>query len=413
MKSFTTVAAVLLITIGWSIASAQPRGGGAGTIVDPPKPTKPKATTPVRIREVRSTIRVVTPTTGSLSVAAASNANLLVEPLDNKRAEGQEGTVPAGERIFVFNNLKPGRYRVAGVLDKHHPAQEVIVIRANKSESLTLDFPPIIYSVTINTNVSTGEIKYAPEGQPLTSVAQIVNNKVQLHLPVGQYKFEIEPSDYGYEKASEVVTLDKDRVLDVALKRNVESTTTLSANWTKAGLQEWEMPATWQESSRTLLVKGAGVALPREKGLRYYRDFKLESNVRMINGVALSFVVRARDAQNYYLVQVTGANADEPHMLRLYLVKNGVERRIMAVSFSSAARQKMAGGKPFDLYLKMVGFEIKVDIQDSDEGKPYALGILQDLDRNFAVGAVGIAARGQEENVIERFVVCTGAECSN
>ncbi|HXQ70079.1 MAG TPA: hypothetical protein VN844_06310, partial [Pyrinomonadaceae bacterium] len=102
-------------------------------------------------------VRLVTPTTGSLSVAAASNANLLVESLDNKKAEAQGGTVPAGERIFVFNNLRPGRYRVAGELDKHHPLEKVVVIRANKSESLTLDFSPIIYSITINTNVSTGE----------------------------------------------------------------------------------------------------------------------------------------------------------------------------------------------------------------------------------------------------------------
>jgi hypothetical protein len=55
----------------------------------------------------------------------------------------------------------------------------------------------------------------------------------------------------------------------------------------------------------------------------------------------------------------------------------------------------------------MIDYEIAVDIVDSQTGSPYMLGVLTDPDHNFAVGAVGIAARRNEENVIERFIVCT------
>jgi hypothetical protein len=182
--------------------------------------------------------------------------------------------------------------------------------------------------------------------------------------------------------------------------------------WTKEGLQEWEMPAGWQDSRRTLLVKGAGVALPREKGFRFYRDFQLVSNAKMNNGMAVSFALRARDAQNYYLLQLTGAKADERHVVRLYIVKNGVARRIRAVPFSSSAAKVMDSGQFFSVTIKVVGYEMAVEINDSETGGSHTLGVLTDPDQNFPVGAVGIAVRGEEENVIERFVVCTGAKCS-
>jgi hypothetical protein len=197
----------------------------------------------------------------------------------------------------------------------------------------------------------------------------------------------------------------------MTVKRIILSTDTLSPTWTTAGLQEWEMPAGWQDSKRNLLVKGPGVALPREQGYRFYKDFRLASTVKMSNGVALSFALRARDSHNYYLLQLTGANSDDPHMLRLYILKNGVERRIRAIPIASSAARPMDSGQFFSVSIKMIGYEITVEIEDSQTGAPYPLGVLTDPDHNFDVGAVGIAARNQEENVIARFVVCTGDKC--
>jgi hypothetical protein len=401
------LAAALVFSIGSAPGVLGQGVGTPGTITKP----KPKVIGAKVRTAVKTEYRLVTRTTGSLSVAANSGSNLLVEPLNNKRAEGQEGTVPATEGIFIFNDLKSGRYRVAGTLAGHHPTEKEITIEANKSQSLTLVFQPILFSLTINTNVSTGELKYAPEGQPLTNVASIVNGKVELKLPQRRYTLEIRPGEFGYETWTGTISLDKDQVLPIAAKRIVLSTDTLSPTWTKAGLQEWDMPAGWQDSKRNLLIKGPGVALPREQGYRFYKDFKLASTGRMSNGVALSFALRARDSQNYYLLQLTGANSDDPHMLRLYLFKNGVERRIGAIPIASSAARPMDAGQFFTVTIKMIDYEINVEIEDSQTGAPYPLGRLTDPGHNFDVGAVGIAARNQEENVIGRFVVCTGDKC--
>lgn len=398
-----------------SVVKGQVVGGKGGTVKDPtPTGTAPSRRTNAPVKTViRTVIERVTPTTGSLSVAAESKSAILVEPIKIRNAQGQQGVVPSGERIFVFVDLKPGRYRVAGTLAGHQPVETEVVIAANRSQSATLNFRPILHSVTINTNVSTGDLMYAPEGQPLSNVVSIQNKSVQLELPAGNYVVEIRAAEFGYESLHKTFSLTGDQtVLEMPLKRIALTTDTLSPTWTNAELQAWDMPTAWKpDAKKNLTVKGTGVALPREEGYRYYKDFKLSSSARMLNGVALSFALRARDSQNYYLLQLTGEKTDEPFTVRLFVVKNGVEQRIRAIPIPRAGAKAMGQGQFFSVSIKMIDFAITVEIEDSETGAPYPLGVLTDPARNFAVGAVGIAGHPNEENVIGRFVVCTGDKC--
>ena len=73
----------------------------------------------------------------------------------------------------------------------------------------------------------------------------------------------------------------------------------------------------------------------------------------------------------------------------------------------------MTTGQFFTVTVKMVDYAITVEIEDSDTGAPYPLGVLTDPNHNFAVGAVGLAGRSNEDTVVGRFVVCTGDRCLN
>ena len=410
---------MLAVSVFAVSAVAQRVGGGGSTVRDTSKPTvkapAPKPTNPTikTVYKTRVERVTVTPTMGSLSVAAESNATILVEPLNLKNVQGQQGVVPPGEGIFVFNDLKPGRYRVAGTLEGYHPVEKDTVIAANKSQSLTLDFQPILYSVIINTNITSGELRYAPEGQPLSKVEPIQSKRVQLSLPAGKYVVEIVPSEFGYETQRQTFSLTTDQtVLDIPLKRIVLTTDTLAPIWTSAELRDWDMPAAWApDSKKNLTVKGTGLAFPRQETLRYYKDFKLSSSVKMLNGAAASFALRARDSQNYYLLQLTGDRSDEPYTVRLFVVRNGIEQRIRAIPIPRAGAKAMATGQFFSVTIKMIDFAITVEIEDSDTGAPYPLGVLTDPAHNFPIGAVGLAGHANEENVIGRFVVCTGEKC--
>ena len=397
----TLLAAILQLLITTSLVLGQ-------AIATPTRTTK----APVKIITKYIT-KPVTPTTGRLFVSAEPNAVVLIEPKRVRNGgEPLQGTVPAGRRDIIFNDLKPGHYRVAGALAGYKEAETEIDIAANRSDSLTLNFVQILYVATIQTNIDTGELTYGEEGKPLNRRESIRNGKVQLKLPEGTYELEITPDDPGFEALHKSIPLKQDKTFNYELTR-LRSVTPLAPTWTPTVLQGWDTPPGWKADSRHhLIAKGTGLGWPRDPSVRYYQNFLLESNVKMTNDVAISFALRIRDPRNYYLLQLTGEKADEQNVLRLFLVKDGIETRLQGVQISRSKAAAMASGQFVNISIKMKDFEVTVAIVDPSTGDHFTLGALSDPGHRFAIGGVGIAARSNEENVIERFVVCPASpEC--
>jgi hypothetical protein len=339
---------------------------------------------------------------------AETGAVILIEPLDIRNTQAQKGTVPEGERALIFNDLKPGNYRVAATLAGYHETERTsVAVKRNASEKVTLNFEPILYSVTINTNVD-GELKYGKEGQ-IPNSRPVQNKTIKLQLPAGDYIGEIEPAEPVYKKGHQSFTVNDNLVLEIRLKRIAFSKETFSPQWTDVELQSWEVPAGWHASSGNLMVKGGGIGLPRDESKRYYRDFQVISDVKIINGIGAAFALRAQDSKNYYLLQLTGERSDEPYYVRLFVVKNGIEQRVQALKIPNEAAGALKAGQFFTVQIRVSDNHIAVEIVDNQAAIVYPLGELLDSNRNFAAGAVGIAARANEENAVFRFVVCT--EC--
>ncbi len=360
-----------------------------------------------------------TVTTGTLSVAAEPNAIIRLESV--KGGEALEGNVPASEKLFIYNNLRPGTYRVAAALDGYKPTEEKIQIVANKNKGVTLNLEPILYTIRITTNIRTGEVRYAPveayteAGQkkykPIgeTRLALIENSMAVLPaLRKGIYGVDIRASEPGYEDRLGSIAVpddtDNEEVkLDVAL-RNLRSTDTFSVLTS----DQWVLPANWRIASYLLSTSGKGIAFPLQERYRHYTDFQLISDAKMINGIAVSFVARASvNPENYYLIQLTGANADEPFVLSGYVVKNGIRERLQSVPIAHL-KATIKQNQFFKISVKMKDNNIEVSVADSQTGEYFPLGVLADANRRFIpIGAVGIYADGKEQNQFGSFIVCT------
>jgi hypothetical protein len=395
-------------------------GGGGGGGSPRKRPTVRNTATTTTVRTVtRTKTVVVTPTTGTLSVAAEPGAAILVEPL--RGGDALEGEVDRDERLFIFNNLRPGTYRVAAELDGYTDAEKEVTVVANRPASVTLELRPITYNVNVTANINRGEVRYAPvvgQKDPSgeikytatgeTRLAQLQNGRVTLpNLRTGTYGLDIRSEEVGYQTLLATITLPGKTDYNVELKKLLSSKT-FSATWTN--LEGWEAPGGWMIETRKLAVRGPGIALPKDESFRYYSDFQLSSDVKMLNGVAASFVLRAQDKQNYYLIQLTGAKADEPYVLRGFIVRNGAPQRMGAPIPIDAFAATLKDNQFFNVSIKATDNNFNVSITDSQTGDLLPLGILSDNNRNFRVGAVGIAVRDIEQNEIGRFIVCT-PEC--
>ena len=383
-------------------------------------PPKPKAVYGTRTQKVASTRNAhPTVTTGTLSVAAPPNAAIVLEPI--KGGVAREGNVPPNEGLFIYSNLPPGTYRVAAALDGYKPVEQKIQIAANKAKGVTLELEPILYTITITTNVSAGEVRYAPveayteagekKFRPIgvTRVVPIVGRVATLRgLIQGKYGLDIR-GDFGsgYEARLVSITLpdasEKEEInLDVALKY-IRSTETFSGLLS----YQWDLPPGWSVASYLLSANGKGISIAHEERYRHYTDFQMVTDAKMLNGIAVSFVLRASEnLSDYYLVRLTGAKAEEPFLLSGYAVRNGVKERLQSVPIPHLSRT-LKENQFFKVSIIVKDNNIEVSIADSQTGEFFPLGVLIDPNRRFPIGAVGIYAEGKEQSQYGSFIVCS------
>ncbi len=386
--------------------------------------SKPQTRYATRTNTVTVTKTVVrAPNTGAIVVSAEPGATVVVE--SKRGGVGSDLTIPQGVDQVAFNKLTPGQYRVAASLEGYKDSEREVTVRAGEPATVSMSMQPELFTVTIETNVPSGNIIYAPVVaaglDPATGktkynrapgdarVTPITNGRAMLaNLRQGDYGLDIAASDPSYEMLNASISLPSPTTTIPVTLSNIESKGTFAATWTN--LEAWNAPGGWRIQDRKLFVSGRGIALPREVLNRNFKDFQMVSDVKMVNGVAATFIVHAQNESNYYLIQLTGPNSDEPYVLRGFLVRNGAPQRIGASIPLDAFTQTLKPNQFFTVTMNGIGNSFKVSLTDSQTGDVLPLGILTDPASNFRIGAVGIGARDNEQNEVGRFIVCAG-EC--
>lgn len=389
------LAAFLALLVTPRAAAAQGDLPGA----PPRQPPPPHAPRPAGPRVV---VRTAYVKATSVTVIAEPNAHVTLTPL--RRPAGRKAeTVSPDKKTITFYDLPPGPYLVRAELEGHRPDEETFNVVAHRAHDVELRLPPVTYSVTLSLNAPSGLVMYSKGGgQPL--VASIKDGAALLpDLERGSYTVRVEPEDVTYRPLQTVIEVpSRDNRFSRTLERR-ETTREFAGR--SAG--DWRLPPGWGFNSLRLSAGGGGLALPSNDDFHYYRDFQLSTNARMLNGVAVSFAVRVKDPKNYYLIQLTGRNADERYVVRGFIVRDGVEQPLGGASPISHLAETIKPGKDFHLLLTMKDNVITLTVEDSETGDTIPLGVLSDSGNIFRIGAVGVAARAGEAFEVESFTVCT------
>lgn len=356
----------------------------------------------------------VTPDITSLAVFTAPGARIQVVPTSTGKALKPEDADEEGG--VIFEGLTPGEYRVTAQLDgyksidnKNELAEKLITIRRSKPEKVTLKLKQIAYEVTINFNISAGEVKYQVKNAKDSErrMKALENGRAVLSdLLPGTYDLEVSPENRGYKPLHKTIEISADKTINLELER-IETTREFS--W---GIrQDWTAPDSWSVNSGKLVINDSGLAIPRETGFHNYVDFKLTSDVIMVNGMAASFALRLKDAQDYYLIQLTGEKADEPYWLRAYIVERGDAHPLGTAQSVKGFAPILKQNQRITLEVTVKDNKIEVALQDPETGEFSPVGIFTDENRTFRRGAVGIVAGKGEQSEIGRFIVCPLDKC--
>jgi hypothetical protein len=132
--------------------------------------------------------------------------------------------------------------------------------------------------------------------------------------------------------------------------------------------------------------------------------------VRLSDGDTVGFLLRYVNAQNYYLVEISGAKAEERHVIKGYIVKNDKKEQFFSLSIENFA--KILAEKNFRVIIKGKKNVFEVFIEDvANGGSPIRVGIFPDQYNSFRKGAVGIAGSKDSNFEVGGFTVCA-QKCS-
>lgn len=361
------------------------------------QPKNPVKVVPVAAAPVAPVI--IAPTTGTLAVVSEPKALITLTPVNP--AKGQQSktlTFGAEQRYAPVEDLPFGRYIVTATLKGFSPGKAEVEVTAGKPAEANLSLRAISYQANIKTNVLAGRVEFGLKGEPANQIVALKNGVAPLqNLAGGEYVVKIIPEDVGYVTKTANITVAGNADFDIRLERPL-AVQPVEAEFTAA---HWEVPASWQLATG-LQVNGAGLGLLREDVAGRFTDLQIISNIELTNGSGLSFVIRAIDQQNYYLVRLSGPKgSNSPNMLRFFVVKGGKQQQIG----SSFALKAFNLSEQFDFTITAKGNQFDFIITDRN-GRPESAGRFFDVKNTFTSGAVGVAASPDEQSKIGRFYVC-------
>lgn len=327
-----------------------------------------------------------------------------------------------GDGVLTLENVPPGKYSLTVSLDGYVTEESEIEIAPQRLVTVPVNLAPITYDIYVKTNVSSGEVRYArvQKGSAAGSagvggycMVPVENGIAAItRMQEGEYRIEVKPADVEYKPVERALNISEAALAKITTASGryeipIDLTRTTStedflANWMSG---EWSLPAAWKVENKRMLVNGPGVALLKNERYNFYRDFELKTTLRSLDNGAVGFVLRAADARNYYLIELTGSTSAQPYMLTGYIVKNGrVAETLAPVSISSYA-STISNRKYFNLIISGTGNMFRVRLEDSDTGRTFVIGIIEDQNNTYPIGALGVGTKEPGRSEVNMFYI--------
>ena len=376
----------------------------------------------VRIQKVIRVVKVPEVRYQKLSGVAITtvqpNADIILRSAPGRRNYNQTKRTDANG-VLNLENVPPGKYSLTVSADGYVTEESDIDVMPQQLVTVPVNLAPITHDIFIKTNVKNGEVRYAriqkkagsrPQGIGGYCMVPIQNGTAAvLRMQEGDYSLEVHPDDVEYRTVSREINISDEALAKIEnasgqneIQINLVRTTSTEdflANWLP---NEWRMPSTWKIDKR-MQVNGAGVALLQNERYNYYKDFELRTSVRSLDNRSVGFVLRALDNQNYYLLQITGSAAADPYFLTGYIVKNGKVAEVLVPTNIKAFAQTFADRKYFNLAITAKGNVFRVTLEDVETGRSFVIGIIEDQNNTFPIGAVGIGTNDASKYDVNLF----------
>lgn len=269
-------------------------------------------------------------------------------------------------------------------------------------------------AVTLSGTMSPAVITLTVNSEP---GASIYLNSIQVgRIPVdrtlqvpntypGQYRLRVELD--GFEPVEHEITLtfaDRQPIQTIDLQP-IESCGEVMDDFQPAVMRWTALPSAWRSLKSGLLVKGDELSLLKAPGSNQpfcvYYDFEAKWHLRFVNGKGASWILRAKDPDNYYLFELTTSKSQAGRKaFNAYLWRKGTATLVNTVTVVDDIEKP---NDQFDIFIEARGPQIKhlisVTSKPKREATPIAIWSLP----AFQYGGIGLRGINGNEVLIQEF----------
>ena len=221
------------------------------------------------------------------------------------------------------------------------------------------------------------------------------------NMRLGNHEVKLAKEGYEEHKESHVFEFRKPVRVERALTP-LPTSAEFSDDFEILNPRRWSVPAGWKAEAGALHLANAPVpGFPT--GIRY-RNFRMAFHLKLENGGGAAWIVRAKDAKNYYLFYLSGPQGLIPNRFITYIVK---DNRFDAMDFFRSdplIEQAVAGGE-YDIEIDVNNDVITHTIRSAATGKAENLGVFKDPGNTFSLGNIGFRTVGTERFAVDDLFV--------
>lgn len=364
-----------------------------------------------------------------LYVYTSPFTNITLQPINPGKGVKKIGKAD-DKGLLTFDKLQPGKYRLSASLEDFQPQETEIKIELHKIAQTAIDLKKITHDFSIITNIKNGEVRFAPveilggtnsDGTVKVRetgnycVVPIENRKAIIKdLAEGNYNIDVRTPDapeYQPELAVIKIPESISAINSNDSNENKEFEINLEKKLSELDFNQisnkdaWKLSEKWNIEAGVFKANGVGKALPINETFKYYKDFELQASVRLMDNTSVGFMVRAKDEDNYYLIQLTAGNSkQQPYLVSGFIVKDGKLGDRVLGNPIKFMEKSFKDHKDISIIIKAVESTVKIFVEDQT-GR-HSLGEAEFKDNNFPIGAVGLVAIENSNFEVRRFSVC-------
>ena len=315
--------------------------------------------------------------------------------LDNNNLTPEQFIVDLENKTIKIKT-NPGEHNISVNRRGYLPLSTRISANVEEDNLIPVSLERVPVNLTLKTLAGARcYLNGEPNGKaPATGILRLATLK-----PDKNYKVRVELEDY--EPKEQDITTEAEKDLDLTLELTPLPTSAAFSDTFLSGLAFWDAPKGWKAENGLLYLRGdTGVGLPKNKR---YRDCNISFGLRLNKGGGAAWIVRARDAENYYLFYFGGTSGKFANQFRVYICRDGVYNLESPADPALPLPVELKVGEDYRIRIQISGNVIQHSITPSNIGEEYSLGLFKDPSNTFPIGGMGFALLPDQDFLVHAF----------